>query len=266
MAEDQTLRIVQVTDSHLFSDPDGKLLGMETRDSLSRVLELVAEEYPDPDCILATGDLSQDGSEASYRVLKEKLDRFSVPCYWFAGNHDRPDAMRSVLGENSPLLTRVVRRKHWQLVLLDSTIPGKVPGRLEESELEFLRKCLAEKPELHTLVSFHHQPVPINCSWLDPLGVKNAEDLFAVLDEFSNVRVVLWGHIHQEYDDVRNGVRLLATPSTCVQFAPESSDFQVDSEPPGYRWLELHADGTISTGVSRVTGIQFEVDYTVKGY
>ncbi|NQD96893.1 phosphodiesterase, partial [Pseudomonas sp. CrR25] len=34
----------------------------------------------------------------------------------------------------------------------------------------------------------------------------------------------------------------------------------------GYRWLRLHTDGRLETGVSRVTGIQFEVDYSVKGY
>ena len=28
----------------------------------------------------------------------------------------------------------------------------------------------------------------------------------------------------------------------------------------------LHADGRLETGVSRVTGIHFEVDYSVKGY
>lgn len=266
MAEDQTLRIVQVTDCHLFAEPDGKLLGMETRDSLNRVLELVAQEHPNPDLILATGDLSQDGSEASYQVLKQKLEEFAAPSYWFPGNHDRPDAMRAVLGEGASQLTRVVRSDHWQLILLDSTIPGKVPGRLEQSELDFLRQCLQERPDLHSLVSFHHQPVPIHCKWLDPLGIKNAEALFEVLDAFSNVRVVLWGHIHQQFEKERNGVQLLATPSTCVQFAPESTDFQVDSEPPGYRWLELRPDGSIRTEVSRVTGIQFEVDYTVKGY
>ena len=64
----------------------------------------------------------------------------------------------------------------------------------------------------------------------------------------------------------RGDLRLLASPSTCVQFAPGSEEFQVDRSAPGYRWLRLHADGRLDTGVSRVTGIHFEVDYSVKGY
>ncbi|MNE97422.1 3',5'-cyclic adenosine monophosphate phosphodiesterase CpdA [compost metagenome] len=51
-----------------------------------------------------------------------------------------------------------------------------------------------------------------------------------------------------------------------MQFTPGSEDFAVDTRSPGYRWLRLLADGRVETGVSRVTGIDFEVDYSVKGY
>ena len=51
-----------------------------------------------------------------------------------------------------------------------------------------------------------------------------------------------------------------------MQFAPGSEEFQVDQEAPGYRWLRLHADGRLETAVSRVVGIHFDVDYSIKGY
>ena len=101
---------------------------------------------------------------------------------------------------------------------------------------------------------------------MEPIGLRNPDALFAVLDGFPQVRALLWGHIHQEFDQLRNGVRLLASPSTCVQFAPGSEEFQVDQEAPGYRWLRLYADGRLETAVSRVVGIRFEVDYSIKGY
>jgi len=77
---------------------------------------------------------------------------------------------------------------------------------------------------------------------------------------------VLWGHVHQEFDQSMQGVRWLATPSTCVQFTPRSDDFAVDSTAPGYRWLRLYDDGHIQTAVSRVQNIDFEIDYSIKGY
>ena len=38
--------LVQLTDSHLFAEADGKLLGLSTGDSLARVVELAFAEQP----------------------------------------------------------------------------------------------------------------------------------------------------------------------------------------------------------------------------
>jgi Icc protein len=46
---------------------------------------------------------------------------------------------------------------------------------------------------------------------------------------------------------VRDGLRVIATPSTCSQFKPKSDDFAVDDAPPAWRTLALHADGSLET-------------------
>jgi Icc protein len=89
----------------------------------------------------------------------------------------------------------------------------------------------------------------MSSNWLDAVGVENANQLFEVLDAHSRVRVVSWGHVHQCYDGRRQGVRLLATPSTCGQFLPLSNEFAIDSRPPAYRRLTLQGDGSIETEV-----------------
>ncbi|MDX5297983.1 MAG: phosphodiesterase, partial [Gammaproteobacteria bacterium] len=43
-------------------------------------------------------------------------------------------------------------------------------------------------------------------------------------------------------------------------------EFGVDRAAPGYRWLELHPDGRIETGVERADHVDFEVDYSSRGY
>lgn len=257
--------LVQLSDSHLFEAADGRLLGMDTCDSLRQVIARVREEQPQVDLVLATGDISQDGSFTSYERFLDMTEALDAPARWFAGNHDDLAAMRGV-SDGRQLLEPVIDLGNWRVVLLDSSIPGAVPGYLAAEQLSLLEQSLSEAPERHHLVCFHHHPVPIGCRWLEPIGLRNPEALFAVLDRFPQVRALLWGHVHQEYDQLRNGVRLLASPSTCVQFAPGSEEFQVGSEAPGYRWLRLHPDGSLDTGVSRVTGIDFEVDYSVRGY
>jgi Icc protein len=85
--------------------------------------------------------------------------------------------------------------------------------------------------------------------WLDRVGLENASEFLQTIDRHRNVRAIVWGHVHQSYEGVRKGVRLLATPSTCAQFLPHSPDFAIDRQPPAYRTLELRADGSLTTEV-----------------
>ncbi|MCE6984277.1 phosphodiesterase, partial [Pseudomonas frederiksbergensis] len=78
------MHLVQLTDSHLFADPQGTLLGMNTRDSLQRVIERVRAEQPRIDLVLATGDLSQDGSLASYASFRDLTASLKAPARWLA--------------------------------------------------------------------------------------------------------------------------------------------------------------------------------------
>ena len=259
------LRLLQITDTHLNGPEDGHLLGMKTLHSMRCVLETVRAERQAIDAFLVTGDLSQDGSVTAYQHLHDELRPFACPVFWLEGNHDNPEAMQQVAA-GTEHLERIIRTPHWQIVMLNSQVEGAVYGRLASSQLALLEQALKEAPDLHTLVTFHHHPLNMGSEWIDRIGIKNADEFHEVIAKYPQVRGVLWGHVHQESDQMINGVRYLSTPSTCVQFTPRSEDFSVDCASPGYRWLDLLDDGSIETGVSRVEGIEFEVDYSVKGY
>ncbi|WP_166357923.1 3',5'-cyclic-AMP phosphodiesterase [Pseudomonas akapageensis] len=265
LTADSPVLLVQLSDSHLFAEADGSLLGMKTAVSLQRVVERVLQEQPQVDLLLATGDLSQDGTQESYRRFRQLTAQIPAPARWLCGNHDERAQMAEVAA-GSDLLQPVVDIGNWRITLLDSAVPGSVPGYLDDDQLQLLAQSLSETPERHHLICFHHQPVPIDCAWMDPIGLRNPHALFDVLDRFPQVRALLWGHIHQELDRERNGVRLLASPSTCIQFEPRSEEFKLDDKAPGYRWLRLHADGRLETGVSRLTDFTFVPDYESSGY
>jgi len=257
--------LVQLSDSHLFAEAGGRLLGMDTCDSLQQVIQRVLDEQPQVDLLLATGDISQDGSSESYLRFRQKTAQIPGAQRWFAGNHDDMPTMRQVCA-GSDLLEPVIDLPGWRIILLDSSIPGTVAGQFSAEQLTLLEQSLASAGERHVLISFHHHPIPVGCNWLEPIGLRNPAALFAITDRYPRVKAMLWGHVHQEIDQQRKGVRLLASLSTCVQFAPGSEEFQVDHEAPGYRWLRLYPDGRLETAVSRVTDIDFEIDYTIKGY
>lgn len=263
----QPLHLVQITDSHLHASRDGTLLGMNTQYSLELVLDRVEAERERIDLILATGDIAQDGSVEAYRRFIHDMDRFHAPIRWTAGNHDDRANMRTALSNTRASIGRpVYATDDWVVILLDSTVPGKVYGNLAEDQLALLDRLLTQHADKHALVTFHHHPLRMGSTWMDKIGIRNADNLHAVLHRHKNVRAVLWGHVHQDSDQMIDGVRFISTPSTCVQFEPGSEDFSIDILGPGYRWLDLHADGSLDTGLTRIEGVDFEIDYSVKGY
>lgn len=262
----QTLNLVQITDSHLHASQEGTLLGMKTQYSFELVLDRVQTEQKKIDLILATGDIAQDGSVEAYQRFIEGIDRLQAPMRWTAGNHDNLTNMTVAAVGRESIGRPLYADEHWAIIMLDSTVPGKVHGQLGNDQLALLDRLLARYKDKHALITFHHHPLAMGSTWMDKIGIRNPDDLQAVLARHRNVRSVLWGHVHQCLDTTRDGVRYLSTPSTCVQFKPGSSDFSIDKQGPGYRWLKLHPNGRIDTGLSRVQGIDFEIDYSVKGY
>lgn len=257
--------VVQLTDSHIFADPDARLLGLDTLASFNAVIDQALAECPEIDLVLATGDITQDGSSAAYQRFIDARARIPAPCYWIPGNHDNAARMAEV-GAAHGLSQPWVDAGAWRIVLLDSSQPGQVAGYLDDTQLAQLDAALASAGSRYVLICLHHHPVPIGSDWMEPIGLRNPDALFARLDADLRVRAVLWGHIHQCLDQQRGPMRLLATPSTCVQFAVNSEDFATTTESPGYRWLRLHADGRIETATPRLPVGSFVPDPEASGY
>lgn len=260
------VRLVQITDTHLQGEPNGKLLGMDTDRSLRAVLDLVRSEQPVIDLVLGTGDLSNHGERGAYERLLDYFAGLGTEHVWLPGNHDDRAVMAEVAGDKR--LAGEVRLGGWQIVLLDSQLPGQVGGYLGNEEIARLESLLAagRAEGLHSLICLHHQPVAIGCTWLDQQMVDDAAAFFQIVDNFPAVKAVIWGHVHQQYESERGALRLMSTPSTCIQFRPGQRNFSLDDCAPGYRWLELHADGCVRSDVSRVRDVTFEVDLGSNGY
>jgi Icc protein len=92
-----TVYVVQISDLHLFAKPHHRLLGVDTEASFLQVQKAIAALDPLPDLLLLTGDLSQDGSAASYARLRAHLQTLPIDTYWLAGNHDRLHTMNQEL-------------------------------------------------------------------------------------------------------------------------------------------------------------------------
>ena len=242
--------LIQITDTHIMDDPEQTFDGINTLESLKQVLEFI-HTHEVFDAMLVTGDLVHDPVDNAYARLAGQLQEISGPVYCMAGNHDDPGILEKNLNKGNISTTGLVRFADWQVCLLNSWMPGTHAGHLPQIELDMLEKHLRES-ERFTLVALHHPPVSVNSPWMDAMGLENPDELFSVISRHDQVKVVIWGHIHQEYSGRYNQVQLLASPSTCIQFTPGARQYSRDNRYPGYRRLQLYSSGRVESEVIRV--------------
>lgn len=248
MSNSRAIKLLQITDTHLLGNRDGLMRGVNTYATLRAAQAHAQQRFANPDGVLLTGDLVQDDADG-YALIHEAFADSPVPVYCIPGNHDLPRAMQATLNTKPFVLDDHAVLNDWLVVLLNSWQANSAGGQIGNEQLERLEQLLAQHAHRHTLICLHHHPIAMHSQWLDQVGLKDAEQLQTCLAKHSQVRGVLWGHVHQELDTTRNGIRYMATPATCSQFLPGSDDFALDNRPPGYRTLELHSDGNITTEV-----------------
>jgi 3',5'-cyclic-AMP phosphodiesterase len=251
MSQAAPLLIVQITDTHLYAT-DTTLFDCSTRTSFNAVVEKIKSLQPQPDLLLLTGDISQDETVESYEYLQTQLEPLGISTYWLPGNHDIPHLMNQILGKKPFSNQKSLQIGNWQLILLNSAVAGKVEGYLCLEELKWLNEQLQQNSDRPTLIAVHHHPLDINSAWMDKFKLQYAEDLFSILEIYSQVRLVIFGHIHQEFSQKYQNIDYFACPSTCVQFIPNSPELMLDTLTPGFRLITLQPDGNFTTQVQRI--------------
>ncbi|MEX1033914.1 MAG: 3',5'-cyclic-AMP phosphodiesterase [Cellvibrionaceae bacterium] len=264
---DQPIQLLQLTDCHIGPDTSEELLGLNTDESLHDVIRHVREHHPSCDLLLTTGDIANNGGNKTYARYLDIIKHSEIDYHafgWLPGNHDSPVDMNEAMDRNA--LTKELFIGNWLILLLNTQVPGHTHGNLVEAELNMLDESLGNHRDKHVLIFMHHQPVPVGCAWVDTQKVRSEYAFFKILDQYDHVRAVAWGHVHQEFSELRNGVQLLATPSTSIQFKAKSDDFAVDHLMPGYRWFVLNPDGSFTSQVERIEEKRYPIEFKSEGY
>ena len=243
------MRVVQLSDPHLFADPSERLRGVPTTEPFRAVLDDVAQLPGGFDLMVLTGDLAQAPSPETYRALADLLGEWRPRCRLIPGNHDDPEALRAVFPELTPARGPIVFSlvaAGWRILGLDTHVPGKHGGALAPAQLEWLAEealravSRSAAGRDSVLLFLHHPPVTINSTWLDAMGVEDPEPLGRLVARSPGVKIICCGHVHQEFEGRMDGAAFYTTPSTAFQFRP-GDEAIVEAIPPGYRVFELEA-------------------------
>jgi len=241
------VRVLQITDPHLFAEADNNLRGTVTADTLNAVVDHVLEQRWPADFVVLTGDLVQDDSAGAYNQFKTIMGRLGMPIYCLPGNHDVRPLMKAALSVEPWHYCETFVTDDWLFVCIDSCADDEAGGVVSDDELFRLGAELTNAPAPHAIVFLHHPPLKVGSKWLDSVGLRNADEFLEVMMAPGNVRAAVFGHVHQAFDMIHDGVRIIGTPSSCAQFKPFEDEFSLDNKPPAYRRISLHSSGTIDT-------------------
>ncbi|MDQ2846591.1 MAG: metallophosphoesterase [Actinomycetota bacterium] len=219
------LTILHLSDTHLFgADASGATRlhygVVDTTAALRRVLDSAAG-ISSLDLVIASGDLSDDGSQHSYRTLAELLGPWAAErgatVVYTMGNHDLRDGFEAVLGAREQVSTV----RGFRIVTLDTSVPGAGYGELDDSQLDRLQEELATPAEHGTVLVLHHPPVPAITALLTALELQRPQALQAICAA-GDVRVVLCGHYHHAMATAFDGVAVLVAPAVanCTDIRP----------------------------------------------
>lgn len=265
---DGQVNILQITDLHLSSHvpASGDDISSEIafcQYSFEAIVKQALSKEIRCDLIVVTGDLVNIVQPDIYDHIFAVLEKTSIAFACIAGNHDVTDEQDEDLpffqrtlvarAADPRLLSRhLIESEHWQLLLLDSSITGKVEGEITAADIDWVCKQLAAcaKP---AFIALHHHVLPVNSEWIDSHMAENAEEFWQHIAPFEQLRVIIHGHTHQEQVRHHQGVTVYSTPSTCYQFKPFEDDFAYDKQArPGYRWLQLANNGKVASWVERL--------------
>jgi 3',5'-cyclic AMP phosphodiesterase CpdA len=174
-----------------------------------------------------------------------------MPVFLMAGNHDDPQAMRAKFPSHDYLRQRPGKLDYLidefpvRLVALDSTIPGKAPGRLTSEQLQWLDETLAAAPRKPTIVALHHPPFWTGIGHMDLQPLQNPAELESVIARHPQVERVLAGHLHRPIVARFGGTVASTAPSPAHQVALDLADdaeSRFVMEPPAFQ-LHLWREG-----------------------
>ena len=216
------MKLVQITDIHLFSDRAGCMAewpGRPTLQSLSVVLDDILRRVPDLDALVVSGDVADSGLDAgAYLTLRRELERrggLLERTHIIPGNHDRrapllaafpecegtrihSDAVSQAGGEltEASFAASVhIANGEWRLIGLDSGGTSSAPT-LSSAQLQRLSNELgdAQHRDKRTLLFMHHPPSAVGHYFDSPFEGQ----LDPVLRGSGRVDGIFCGHVHWE--------------------------------------------------------------------
>ena len=234
-------RLAQITDCHLLKSADDYYQQVLPAQHLAAIVKQLQQEQPD--AVILTGDLTQDHSEASYRLLAELLQGLACPIFITPGNHDDEAILRQLCAASPFRQEASLQLNGWQLLLLNTKGPSPA-GVFPTSQQQWLAQQCRDTAQANIWLFCHHHPLPLG-SFIDKHGQQDQAKLWQSVLAEPRIKGIAHGHAHYAYQKFEQGVKVVGCPASSVQFLPSSHWQTVNAGPQWCDWY-FSADGEVS--------------------
>jgi 3',5'-cyclic AMP phosphodiesterase CpdA len=254
---EKPVHIAQISDLHI--KPPGPLAygRVDTAAALERCVAALNAFRPKPDFVVISGDLADTPTPDEYRHLTRLLAPLELPFASIPGNHDSRDMMRVTFpqpyADSSGPLNQQVKIGGLDLMLLDSSVPGKPHGELDAPTLHWLDAALASSPGRPSLVFLHHPPFRSGIWHMDRQNLLNAGELATVVKRHRRVQLIAAGHVHRAAFTMFAGVPTTICPASNHAVDLDLAELREPSfkvEPPAFHlhsWFPGEGFGSVVT-------------------
>lgn len=237
--------IAQISDLHVQAAGQKAYGIVDTNGLLAAAIAQLNRLTPQPDVVIATGDLVDEGTPAEYAMLKTLLAPLKAPLYLALGNHDERTAFRQVFPElpyvpATGFIHYTIEDYPLRLIVLDTLVAGEGYGDMDAPRLAWLTAQLAAQPQRPTVILMHHPPFATGLEGMDRLRCRGHAALAALIAQYPNVQRVACGHLHRSVQTAWAGTMGSVAPSVAHQVALKLTVDQPPAfvmEPPA---LQLH--------------------------
>ena len=252
------IRIAQISDLHIKAPGQLAYGRVDTAKALERCIAALNAFAPRPDFVVISGDLADTPSGEEYEHLARLLEPLELPFAAIPGNHDSREAMRAAFPDAAyafsvGALNQRIEVGGLDLLLLDSSVPGRPHGELDAATLQWLDNTLAQSVDRPTLLFLHHPPFLAGIWHMDRQNLQNAGELAAIVRRHARVQLISTGHIHRATLTLFAGVPTTICPAPNHAVDLDLAELREPSfkvEPPAFHlhtWFPGEGFGQIVT-------------------
>jgi 3',5'-cyclic AMP phosphodiesterase CpdA len=255
--QSKPVHIAQISDLHIKSPGQLAYGRVDTATALERCVAALNEFTPQPDLVVISGDLADTPTAEEYEHLKRLLAPLKPPFVSVPGNHDSRDLMCAAFPQNyassSGPLNQRVEIGGLDLMLLDSSVPGKPYGELDGPSLRWLETTLASATERPALLFLHHPPFMTGIWHMDRQNLLNAAELASMIKRHPRVQLIATGHVHRATLTMFAGIPTTICPAPNHAVDLDLAELRKPSfkiEPPAFHlhtWFPGEGFGSVVT-------------------